>query len=484
MSSLKSEVNVIDHLQFGILSNEDILGMSKVEITDKTFYDNNGDPKLNSLFDPRMGTIEKGKLCQTCYNDYIDCPGHPGHINLAHPIFNVQLVNYIKDILFCVCKRCSRVLLNPDSDGVKKILEETKGSMYQRNKKIIEYIKANKLNMRCGNPDNDLFNPNGCGAIQPTKIHNRIVTDIAMVCEWIDPELGSETFEMRANVVLALFKRITESDAAILGYNREWCLPHYLIMQTLLIVPPSCRPSVRRYNGQRSEDDITTKYNEILKQNEDLRDLLSNPEAQEKHIKDNINLLQTHINTMINNDGKSGYMESKTRAGRPIKSIIQRFTGKEGRIRHNLMGKRVDFSARSVIGPDANLKISELGVPREIAMNLTFPEIVNKFNRERLLIAVRNGNEVYPGAMSIVKGDTGEMFNIGYMNVDNINLEYGDTVNRHLIDGDFVLFNRQPSLHRMSMMGHRIRVMEGKTFRLNVDVCTPYNADFDFQPIM
>jgi DNA-directed RNA polymerase II subunit RPB1 len=167
------------------------------------------------------------------------------------------------------------------------------------------------------------------------------------------------------------------------------------------VVPPSCRPSVRRYNGQRSEDDITTKYYDIFKQNEDLAKLINDPEAQEKHIMENLDNLQSHVNTMINNDGKGGYPEAKTRAGRSIKSIIQRFTGKEGRIRYNLMGKRVDFSARSVISPDANLKISELGVPREIAMNLTFPEIVNKYNRERLItLRLEMVMIVYPGALS------------------------------------------------------------------------------------
>jgi len=474
-----TDVDVINHVHFGIMSTEEILSGSSVEITEKTFYDNNGDPKLNSLFDPRMGVIGKDDICQTCYHDYIKCNGHYGHIMLAHPIFNTQFTNYIKDILTNYCIRCSRILLNPDNADVKQILKSTEGQNLKRNKKIAEYIKNNKLYMRCGDPLNEKCNPNGCGAVQPSKIHNKVVDEIAFVCEWNDSDLGSETYDMRAPMVLSMFKRISESDALIMGFHKDWCLPHNLIMEVLLVVPPSCRPSVRRYNGQRSEDDITTKYYEILKQNDELRELISNPEAQEKHIKDNIDLLQTHINTMINNDGKSGYPESKTRAGRPIKSIFQRFTGKEGRVRHNLMGKRVDFSARSVISPDANLKISQLGVPREIAMNLTFPEVVNKYNYDKLVKTVRNGPTIYPGAMSIIKNATKDMFIIGPMNIDTIELEYGDTVNRHLIDGDFVLFNRQPSLHRMSMMGHRIKVIDGKTFRLNVDVCKPYNADFD-----
>ena len=473
------EVSTIDHIQMCILSDEEIRRMSKVEITDKTFYDFNGEPKLNSLFDPRMGVIEKNRSCQTCGLDFIECPGHPGHISLAHPVFNIQFSNIIKDVMSCICVRCSRVLLNKASADVQKIIEETKGKNHERFIRIKEYIKNNKLGVRCGNPDNELFNPDGCGALQPKKYIDEITTKLAIVCKWADSELGSEEYDMNANMVLALLKRINEDDALILGFHKDWCLPHYLICQTVLVVPPSCRPSVRRYNGQRSEDDITTKYYDILKQNEDLAKLINDPEAQEKHIMENLDNLQSHVNTMINNDGKGGYPEAKTRAGRSIKSIIQRFTGKEGRIRYNLMGKRVDFSARSVISPDANLKISQLGVPREIAMNLTFPEVVNKYNYQRLTQAVKNGKDIYPGALSYVDSASGNTFMINHINVDNIVLNYGDTVNRHLIDNDFVLFNRQPSLHRMSMMGHRIKVIEGKTFRLNVDVCSPYNADFD-----
>jgi len=158
---------------------------------------------------------------------------------------------------------------------------------------------------------------------------------------------------------------------------------------------------------------------------------------------------------------------------------MERLKGKEGRIRGNLMGKRVDYSARSVISPDANLKITDLGVPILIAMNLTLPEIVNKYNYAKLLKIVRNGSSNYPGAKSIEYAETGKLISITDVNASTIELNLGDTVNRHLLDDDYVLFNRQPSLHRMSMMAHRVKVMPGRTFRLNTDVCNPYNADFD-----
>ena len=143
------------------------------------------------------------------------------------------------------------------------------------------------------------------------------------------------------------------------------------------------------------------------------------------------------------------------------------------------MGKRVDFSARSVITPDPNIKIDELGVPKKIAMNLTFPEIVTKYNKNILQTYVRNGPLVHPGAKSVKRKIDGKTTSLQYIDTYSINLEEGDIVNRHLIDGDIVLFNRQPSLHKMSMMGHKVRVMDYNTFRLNVSVTKPYNADFD-----
>ena len=146
------------------------------------------------------------------------------------------------------------------------------------------------------------------------------------------------------------------------------------------------------------------------------------------------------------------------------------------------MGKRVDFSARSVITPDPNISINELGVPLKIAMNLTFPEKVNHYNKERLTDAVRNGPNNYIGAKFVRKTkENNRPVILKEENLETIanNLEDGDVVERHLQNGDYVLFNRQPSLHKMSMMAHRVRVMPYNTFRLNIAVTPSYNADFD-----
>jgi DNA-directed RNA polymerase II subunit RPB1 len=332
---------------------------------------------------------------------------------------------------------------------------------------------------------NPILNNHGCGAIQPNKYIDNLRQGY-LTLEWY-VESGTSDASVEGNVyrqtmnpdlVLSLFKRISEEDALVLGFHKSWCLPHWMIMQSVIVVPPACRPSVRQYNGQRSEDDITHKYYDIVKYNNELKEMMNNPNpVPEEHLEYKTMTLQFHVSTLMNNEDNKNPAQSLTRAFRPIKGITERLKGKDGRIRNNLMGKRVDFSARSVISPDANIRMSELGVPKEIAMNLTYPEIVCKYNINEMYKLIRNGNNVYPGAKSVKYAKTGRIRLLIDSNLEDIVLEYGDIVNRHLRDGDYVLFNRQPSLHKMSMMGHRIRVMSGKTFRFNPDVCSPYNAD-------
>ena len=477
------EIGFINGVQFGVYSPEMILKKSVVKIDVEALYDSNGDPRINGLFDPRMGYIEPRLKCKTCEQTYVNCPGHFGHIELPKPLFNLQFEDYIIKILRCVCIKCSRLLINKEHQQFKNIVANTKGNYKDRFEKIYKHCMKVKT---CGAVDkkgDNRFDNGGCGAIQPSKYNSKLRRDFTISAEW-RYETGENpinlTQELNAEIVLAIFKRITEDDALVMGFNKKWCMPSWLIITVLPVVPPSVRPSVRQYNSQRSEDDLTNKYYDIIKYSQMLRNKMAqgvnvSPEV----IKQYTDTLQHSVITLFNNEIKD-IPQSMTRGGRVMKTLRQRLSGKEGRIRNNLMGKRVDFSARSVISPDANLTIEELGVPYNIAMNLTFPEVVNKYNINKMYQLVRNGNRVYPGAKSIKKMNSGkEQAILDDMDTSKIVLDYGDTVNRHLVNGDIILFNRQPSLHKMSMMAHRIRVMTGNTFRLNVDVCKPYNADFD-----
>ena len=478
------ETGFVNGIQFGIYSPEVIRSKSVVHITCETLYDSNGEPKINGLFDLRMGPIEPRVNCKTCEQTYITCPGHFGHIELPKPVFNLQFESDIVKILRCICIKCSRLLVNKNDKIIKNIIALTKGNNKERFDKIFKLVQRAK-NI-CGAIDKKhetLYDNGGCGAIQPSKYDSRqFRSDYEIIAEWKyenDDVPVNITQNINAEIVLAIFKRITEDDAIVMGFSPKWCMPAWLIITMLPVVPPSVRPSVRQYNSQRSEDDLTNKYYEIIKWTKMLKDKLSkNAIMPPDQVKQYNSQIQYYVITLFNNDIK-GIPPSLTRGGRPMKTLRQRLAGKEGRIRNNLMGKRVDFSARSVISADANLAIEELGVPYKIAMNLTFPEVVNKININKLYQYVRNGTKIYPGAKSIKRIKDGNQYLIQDKDTSNYRLEFGDTVNRHLINGDIVLFNRQPSLHKMSMMAHKVRVMEGNTFRLNVDVCKPYNADFD-----
>ena len=230
-------------------------------------------------------------------------------------------------------------------------------------------------------------------------------------------------------------------------------------------------------DNQRMDDDLSHKLIDIVRANQKLREQIDKGQPRD-YIEQHMLHLEFHVATYVDNDIK-GMPPAAQRSGRPLKTLKSRMGAKTGRVRGNLMGKRVDFSARSVITPDANIDVDELGVPIEIATNLTKPEMVTPYNRDRLAMYVRNGPAKHPGAKSVFMKSDKRTISLKYINADMIELNEGDVVHRHLIDGDHVLFNRQPSLHKGSMECHRVKVLPYSTFRLNVSATKPYNADFD-----
>jgi DNA-directed RNA polymerase II subunit RPB1 len=479
---MTTEISQIKEIQFSISSPEDILKSSAAHINTATLYDttSNNIPKTGGLFDTRLGVIDRQFRCKTCEQTHVNCPGHMGHIELAVPVYYEHFIVYVKGVLNCICLRCSKLLVNRNHPIIKNLMKNE-----PNNKKRFNLIKNLMKTKTCGGStkEDDIHYTQGCGAILPNKIYSNQLDFVIAEYNKEDTSSDSKKKEKINNIIsaanaISILKRISKEDAFILGFHEDWCLPHWLICSVLPVVPPSVRPSVKQYNNQRSEDDLTQRYNEIIKTNNHLKQKLASGDTNEDFIKHYTGLIQYYIITLIHNNIK-GVPATMTKAGKKhMRSIEERLNGKGGRIRSNLMGKRVDFSARSVISPDPNLNIEELGVPIKIAMNLTFPEVVNKFNINKLYKLIQNRNNVYPGAKSYRSIKTGRTKYLDYTK-ETIELEYGDIVYRHLVDGDVVLFNRQPSLHKMSMMAHKIRVMKGSTFRLNVNVCKPYNADFD-----
>jgi DNA-directed RNA polymerase II subunit RPB1 len=333
----------------------------------------------------------------------------------------------------------------------------------QKRFESIYNLSKSKPKRKCG-----VDNKNGCGADQPEKISKNHATG-TITLEWKQLNTNDEDIKKQvyyAEDILRILERISDADIEMLGFSKHLNRPENMICTVFPVPPPAVRPSVRNETGQRCEDDLTHKLCDIVKANNTLKyKLKSKTDARQIEIW--YGLLQYHISTFVDNKHPSLNV-CKQRTGRPIRSLTERLKSKEGRIRGNLMGKRVDYSARSVITPDANISIDELGVPIKIAMNLTYPETVNFYNIDKLQKLVDNGPSKYPGAKYLRKNKEDQR-TILLMNTD-YKLEYGDVVHRHLMNGDWVIFNRQPSLHRMSMQAHRIKVMPFETFRLNAAV--------------
>ena len=448
-------------IQFSILSPEEIRNASVAEITNREAYTNNK-PVIGGLFDPRMGVLEPGLICPTDGLDHIKTPGYFGHIELAKPVFYIQYLAVIQKILRCVCFKCSKLLISKE-----KYSQALKMDAEQRWKYV--FALASKVK-RCGEDISD-----GCGCLQPNKLKKEGLA--TLFAEWKNDDNKQIIIKLTADLVLKIFKRISDEDVSFMGFSATWSRPDWMVCQVMAVPPPAVRPSVKHDAQQRSEDDLTHILVSIIKTNKVLQEKLQN-NAPANVIDDWTTVLQYYIATQVDNK-IPGVASVAQRSGRPLKSIKDRLNGKGGRMRGNLMAKRVDFSARSVITADPNISISELGIPMKIAKNLTRPIVVNDMNKMFLKKLVENGPENYPGAKILERKD-GSSITLRYHDKKSINLENGDIVHRHIMNGDPVLFNRQPTLHRMSMMCHRAKIMkQGDTFRLNVAATKPYNADFD-----
>ena len=291
---------------------------------------------------------------------------------------------------------------------------------------------------------------------------------------------GKESTPITAEMAHTILRRISDADLRDMGLNADYARPEWMVLTVLPVPPPPVRPSISMDGtgtGMRNEDDLTYKLGDIIRANGNVKQSIR--EGSPAHIsRDFEELLQYHVATYMDND-IAQTPRALQKSGRPVKAIRARLKGKEGRLRGNLMGKRVDFSARTVITGDANISLDEVGVPRSIARTLTYPETVTPYNIGKLHQLVENGPNEHPGAKYVIRSDGTRIDLRHHRRAAQISLEYGWKVERHLMDGDYIIFNRQPSLHKESMMGHRVRVMPYSTFRLNLSVTSPYNADFD-----
>ncbi len=609
----------IESILFTLMDPNEIRKMSSVEVKTADTYKDDGHAYKQGLMDPKMGVIDPGIRCETCGNKHEECPSHFGHIALELPVMHIGFTNLIKTCLKSTCNSCSKILLL-DAPETHPLDPEKSEQDYYRDRV------------------NDIILKHGVGG----REFKKIIKDIENVCSGakraICMHCGSEqgkilldkptTFKekkadkgehkLNARDIREWLEKIPDEHLIFLGMEKTASRPEWTIMKVLPVPPITVRPSITLESGDRSEDDLTHKLVDVLRINQRLRENRDSG-APQLIVEDLWELLQYHCTTYFDNQ-TSGIPPARHRSGRPLKTLSQRLKGKEGRFRSNLSGKRVNFCARTVISPDPNLGINEVGVPVSTAMELTVPIRVTSRNREQLRQMILRGPDIHPGVNYIIRGDRyrvritdrtkfiwagfrclnpechsgsdeepyagyrpdlnqvlpapnflpglilkkqmrrdpitdelqedwdvdldstlsnlkGEDSNGKSLAKDDPNAiihnrwrwevenpeEYlpehlevrcphcgspevedehgnvfptdvedrlstydrdgnpkpGVVVERHLIDSDVAIFNRQPSLHRMSMLVHEIRVMPGKTFRFNLADCTPYNADFD-----
>jgi len=453
----------ISSIKFGILSPDDIRKMSVTAIVTSEVYDNDGVPIDGGVADRRLGAIEPREVCPVCGNVRENCPGHFGHIELAKPVVHVLFVKYIHMYLKTTCRVCGRLKI-PEHERRKylMLLEDLKnlGLTYLL-KKFHEYIQKKAASAStCPH----------CGAkqykIKLDKPHN------------FYEETEEGLVRLTPAEIRARLEKIPDDDVRLLGGDPTHARPEWMVLTVLPVPPRAVRPSIVLETGIRSEDDLTHKLVDIIRVNNRLREHIESG-APSVIINDEWELLQYHVTTYFDNE-VPGIPVAKHRSGKALKGLAQRLKGKEGRFRGNLRGKRVDFSARTVISPDPNLSINEVGVPEAIAKILTIPERVTSWNIEEMRRLVLNGPDKWPGANYVVTPD-GRRINLRFVDRKAIAeaLAPGYIVERHIRDGDIALFNRQPSLHRISVLAHVVRVLPYKTLRLNLPVTIVYNADFD-----
>jgi DNA-directed RNA polymerase III subunit RPC1 len=489
----------ISHLQFGILSATEMQRLAEFQVSSRELFSMpSRRPAHGGCLDPRLGVSDKVSSCATCKMKLVDCAGHFGYIKLALPVFHIGFFRHTINLLQCICKTCSRVLI-VESERQKHLAKMrsprtdnlAKAALF---KKLQDACKKARICPHCSKHNGTVKKITGAPTLR--IVHERFKERTGKV---VEEEFG----DLMANLeiardankdlnavlvgtaipyedllptrVLQLFTRIPDDDCEILWVTPMVGRPESLILQTLLVPPVPIRPSVAMdVGGGSNEDDLTVKLQEIIDVNVAL-ELALQKGPQTRTIMEEWDFLQAQVAQYIN-----GEMPGLQRpiGAKPMRGLCQRLKGKQGRFRGNLSGKRVDFSARTVISPDPNLRVEQVGVPRTVAIVMTYPESVSRYNIEKLRQRVRNGPTKHPGANLIRLKDGNFVKSLAFCNLDVAakTLKIGDIVERHMEDDDVVLFNRQPSLHKISIMAHRVKVLDWKTFRFTTFTCNPYNA--------
>lgn len=443
----KLENVVIESIEYSVISKDDILKQAVCEITNIS----KNKELINTTDDPRLGTIEKTKLCSTCEKTNEECPGHMGVINLPsnfiHPFFRVASMK----VLQSVCNTCSRLLLSEKYISESGISQNTG---YSRLSKIAENSKDGKVKCINGCQSNPIFKPQKAG-LNETR---------SMSCV---KKIGKKELPLTLSVekILSIFTDISDKEVELMGFINTH--PKDFIVDFIPVIPLSARPYVYR-EGESKDDYITTTYTDILSKKIESYQKSNDFENDKKEeCYEKILYFYEHL---IQNCDQT-YRRSPSDI---CKAIQDRIVGKESLIRGNMMGKRADFTGRTVLGPQRDLSFGQIAPPKVMKEKLTIPERVTVYNYNYFLeLSKEDKIDYLCPSKGVLEGRK-----LKYDPVKHI-INIGDKIGRFSEDNDIIIFNRQPTLHKQSMLAYKCKFQDKLSVGIHLASTSGHNADFD-----
>ena len=453
LESLKIVSSMIRFISFEELKNIAVVKIDKIK------DGNDNKARLGTLDDPSMGPSESTEICATCYKNSFHCLGHPGMIVLHKPILHPECIQYIVKILKCICNDCSELLISREE------LEE-RGILRKTGKSRLDAIVEISQKMHCRRTVEEGV----AKCVRNPKFISSKIKDSNKI--WYERVESGNTITrfMDVNEIMQKFKALSDSDVQTLGFTNG-AHPINMILRGIYVMSPINRSTTFR-DGQTYPHNFTIMYTDIIKENNKIGAELQKPinTRNEAIISESLEKLAFFIKHFINNsDGKYSNPHKQ-----PQEGIKQKIQGKEGVIRGLIMGKRVNFAGRSVMSPDPNLKFGQIRIPKVWASILTRPETVFSANLERIKNLFEAGHISY----ITKKGGLGQI-KITPDNKKAISIEIGDVIERWLQNGDYLLYNRQPSIQKECMMGYEVVLGDEITIGAHVSICRAHNLDFD-----
>ena len=473
----KYTVKKFNKISIGLASPESILGTSKGEVLKpETINYRTHKPERDGLFCERIfGPVKdfecacgkykriryKGIVCDRCGVEVTEKKvrrDRVGHINLVVPVAHIwyfrSLPNKMGYLLGLPSKKLDMIIYYERyvviQPGIAKNIEgEPLHKMdFLTEEEYLDILETlPKENTYLDDTDPTKFIAK-MGAECLIDLLARI--DLDELSYELRHKANTETSKQRKAEAL---KRLNVVEAFRDSQKNRENKPEWMIMKVVPVIPPELRPLVPLDGGRFATSDLNDLYRRVIIRNNRLKRLME-IKAPEVILRNEKRMLQESVDSLFDNTRKSSAV--KTESNRPLKSLSDSLKGKQGRFRQNLLGKRVDYSARSVIVVGPELKLSECGIPKEMAAELYKPFVIRKLIERGIVKTVKSAKKIIDRKEPVVWD-----------------------ILENVIKGHPVLLNRAPTLHRLGIQAFQPKLIEGKAIQLHPLVCTAFNADFD-----